>query len=101
MSSAPLAGFEIRDWRPRQNGTLQAFFSLTMASGLIIRGCSFHRKNDRSWVNLPSREYTLQGLRKFEAIITFADRATEDQFQRHARDAVNQYLKKATQNEIA
>jgi hypothetical protein len=90
--SGTTSEFQITDWRPRQTGTLQAFFTLTSPSGMIIRGCSVHKKTDRRWVNMPSREYALQGERKFEPVIAFTDRQAEDRFRLLALDAIDRHV---------
>jgi hypothetical protein len=48
----------ILDFKPFEKNTLRAFFSLELASGLILRGCTLHTKNGKFWVGLPAKPYT-------------------------------------------
>ena len=71
---------QISDWKMRENKTLRGFFTITLPSGMVIHDCMLHKKEDRRWIGMPSREYESQGERKFAPIITFVDRAAEDRF---------------------
>ena len=96
MSAAAPAHFEISDWKARQNGTLCAFFTIILPSGLIIHDCSLHQKADRRWIGLPSREYTSQGQRKFSPIVAFTNRDAEDRFRFQALAAIDRHFSEAT-----
>jgi hypothetical protein len=54
----------ILDFKPFEKNTLRAFFSLELASGLILRGCTLHTKNGKFWVGLPAKPYTTAPARK-------------------------------------
>jgi len=56
------------------------FFTVTLPSGMITHDCMLHKKDNRRWIGIPSREYESQGKRKFAPIITFVDRAAEHRF---------------------
>ena len=38
------------NWKPLERNTLKGFVDLTLPSGLIIHGCSLHRKNESRWM---------------------------------------------------
>ena len=104
-TAAPAAtpGFEIRDWRPRENGTLLGFCTIVTAGGMIIHNCALHEKSGRRWFSMPNREYqSREGERKFERLVEFIDRTAEDRFQALALSAIDRYLAEARlTNEIA
>jgi len=89
----PSATFAIIDWRPFQKNTLQAFLSLQLPSGLVIRDCTFHQKGDSRWIGLPARPYEEPGGGKsWSPIVEFASKEARDRFQAAALAAIDQYL---------
>jgi hypothetical protein len=48
--------FEITNPKPLNKNTLRGFFTLK-AGPLEIEGYTYHIKNDKTWINPPSREY--------------------------------------------
>jgi len=68
--------------------TLRAFFSLELASGLIVRGCTLHTKNGKFWVGLPAKLYTIDtDAQSWAAIVDFRDKRTAARFQEMATAA--------------
>jgi hypothetical protein len=58
---------------------------------LMLRGCLWHRKNDREWINFPLREWTdRSGTNQYAILIEFTDRETSSRFQTAALAAVHQ-----------
>ena len=44
------------DWRPHESGSLRGFFVLHLASGLVLRDCTFHRTaTGAEWIGLPGK----------------------------------------------
>jgi hypothetical protein len=73
--------FRIREWRPRENGSLRGFFTIVTPSGLAIRGCSLHEKGGRRWINMPSREWIDKTSQKqYAKFIEFVNRTLLDRF---------------------
>lgn len=89
MNASKASELTVTNWRPRESGSLRGFFSLVLPSGLIIHDCALFEKNNRRWVNLPSRQYESQGEKKFAPLVAFLDRDTEDDFQFHALAAID------------
>ena len=87
--------YKIIDVKPIRKNTLHAFF--TLESGpMTIEGWTYHVKNDKSWVNPPSREYADKetGLKKYAPIVRFPDKDRYWAFQEWAKEQVNQHLPK-------
>lgn len=95
MSTSGAQGFQIRNWRPRESGSLRGFFSVVMPSGLIVNDCQLLEKADRRWINLPSRQYEVRGERKFAPVVEFTDRDAEDRFCGQALNALERLLAEA------
>ena len=72
---------QISNWRRHESKTLRAFFTVTLASGIIINDCMLHEKGDTRWIGMPSREFQGQdGERKFAPIVSFVNRDVEHNF---------------------
>lgn len=71
-------------------GSLVAFVDFWIPKmGLEITGCSLHVKDNRSWVNLPSREYTdQQGEKKYAPIVRFREKSHADAFSSACKEAI-------------
>jgi hypothetical protein len=86
-----------RDWRPLQKNTLLGFFSLELASGLVLRDCALHQKNDRRWVSLAAKlqlnpdgtpRIGDKGKALYSPIVEIPDPARREAFQRAAVSAI-------------
>jgi hypothetical protein len=83
----------ITDWRPHQKGTLCAFFSARLSSGLIFRHVALHQQGLARWIQLPSREWlNEQGTRQFAPLIQFRDPETAARFKQAILRSVDAYL---------
>jgi hypothetical protein len=80
-------------FRPYQKNTLLGFADLQLVkTGIIIRGCTWHRKNDKEWIAFPAQRYEDEsGKTQWSPMVEFADGATEarEQFRRSAIAAVH------------
>jgi hypothetical protein len=80
--SAPGPQARILGFKPFEKNTLRGFFDIELASGLILRGCTLHEKNERRWVGLPAKPYTgNDGGQTWAAIVDFRDKRTAARFQ--------------------
>jgi hypothetical protein len=68
--------------RKMNKNTLRGFFDLEVGP-LLIEGYSFHKKNEKQWVNPPSREYQDKqtGETRYAPIIRVPDRDRYWKFQ--------------------
>ena len=88
-------GFEVLDWRAHEKNTLQAFLSLSLPSGMILHGCSYHRRNDSRWIGVPSNKFTkADGSVSYTPIVEFTTDDAHRRFQQQAIACVDRYLEK-------
>jgi hypothetical protein len=88
-----LRDIRISDWIPYNKGTLRAFFSLTLPSGLVIRRVMLHEQGAARWVQTPSREWLdTQGKKGYAPLIEFTSRDVSDRFKEQVLHAVDRYL---------
>ena len=66
--------FKITDTKPLNKNTLRGSFSL-LVGPLKVEGWTYHLKNEKSWVNPPSKEYIDKetGEKKYWPIIRIED----------------------------
>ena len=87
------AGFTVSDWKSFEKNTLRGFFSLTLPSGMILHGMTFHMQNDSRWVGLPAKEYTkTDKTRTWIPLVEFTTKEARIKFQQAAVAAVQRYL---------
>jgi len=73
----------ILNFKLLEKNTLRGFFDIELPSGLILRGCTLHTKNDRWWIGLPGKPYTKpDGSQSWSKVLDFRDKLTLDRFQR-------------------
>jgi len=83
----------VSDWRPIKKGALLASCTLTLPSGLILRECGIFKKDGRRWVSGPARSFAgKDGKVAYQQLLSFASRATQDDFNTKALDAVDEFL---------
>lgn len=77
---------KITHYRPFEKGSLRAFFSIVLPSGLTIHNCKlFAKAEGNRWVGLPSEKFTdRNGVESYRPIVEFNSREACDGF----RDAV-------------
>ena len=100
MSAAKVA-MTATDWKPLQRNSLQGFFTLHMASGLVLHECSFHQKDGKSWVGLPGKPQVTSegkhrtdqnGKRLYTPVVEIPDKEARARFQTAALAAVSTLL---------
>jgi len=92
-STAHATEFEVSNWRPHPKNTLQAFLNLSLPSGMILNGCSYHRKNASRWIGVPSQKFIKEdGSASYSPIIDFTSDDAYRRFQEQAVAAVDMYL---------
>lgn len=85
-----------------ERNTLKGFFTLTLASGLVLNGCTWHVKNDKEWVALPGRPQVTADnqLRRdpatnkilYTPVVEVMGRQARERFQAQALAAVHQLI---------
>src|SRR3954469_20830640 len=90
----PTACFLASDWRPLDKATLLGAFNLTLPSGLIIKGCTYHKSHSSYWVGLPSQSHKdKNGDVQWTNILDFASRPARTRFQEQAMAAIEKLLR--------
>jgi hypothetical protein len=104
LSTSPTArpqGFRAANWRPHQKNTLQGFLDLELPSGLVLRECSYHARDGKAWIGLPSKPQIGRdgkhradenGKLLYAAIIDFATKEARERFHAAALQAVRVLL---------
>ena len=71
----------ISNYKPINKNSLQGKFDLTFrAMNLRIKDCMWHITSGRDWIAFPSRDYTVNGERKFQPILEWGDKDTANRF---------------------
>jgi hypothetical protein len=81
---------QISDWRPDVKGTRVAFFSLRLASGLVISRVMLHQNGEARWVQMHSEKW-LSGLGD-TPIVDFANDEIRKRFKMQVLQAVDAYF---------
>jgi hypothetical protein len=80
--------------------TLLGFFDLELPSGMILKGCTLHRKGDdaRWWVGLPARDFKKEdGTTAYSNIIEFKEKEKQYKFGDAATAAARQAYEQTPQ----
>jgi hypothetical protein len=84
---APEPAAKATNLRKFEKNTLRAFFDLTLASGLVLCGCTLHFR-EHWWVGFPARPYKDQaGNETWAKFVDFASKSARDRFQDIATEA--------------
>jgi hypothetical protein len=74
---------KISDFKRFEKNTLRAFFTVELASGMVIHKCTLHEKNGSRWIGLPAEKYTKPGgAIAYSVLIEFTCRQVADNFRR-------------------
>jgi hypothetical protein len=49
-----LKSWQVENFQPYRQNTLQGFFNLRIPPGLVIKGLAYHLNNGKSWVAFPA-----------------------------------------------
>lgn len=87
---------ECLTYRPVSKGSFIGFCDLHIIDlGIEIRGCTMYSKDERRWINLPTRAYkNAGGEEKFSQIVRFRDQAQYQEFCADAKEAVDAFISK-------
>jgi hypothetical protein len=85
---------QILDYKPVDGkGSLLGFVNILIEkTGMEINGCGHFRKENREWINLPSKEYTdKEGAKKYQPIVRYREKNHQDAFSRAVVEAIRKY----------
>lgn len=83
------AAITVDNFKPIQAGALVGFVNVTLPSGLVLHRCPIFAKGDRTWASPPSKQVvgrdgtvqrTPDGKVRFEPVVSFVDRATQERW---------------------
>ena len=78
--------------RPLVRNTLLGFVDIELASGLILRGCTVHKKRSHAWVGLPARPFKSANGKFWLPCVDFANTAARARFQTIALAAAAEHF---------
>lgn len=85
--------FTVREFKPFNKNTLQAFLSLELPSGMVLHGCTLHKQNGSRWIGVPARQYEKSdGENSWMRLVDFTSKDARERFQSAALAAVDRYL---------
>jgi DNA-binding cell septation regulator SpoVG len=87
-----VSGLTISDFKQIKSAVVKGAFSVALPSGMILKNCTVCEKGDSRWVNGPSRQYEAAGVKKYEPLVEFVDKATRDKFSKAVLEAVDAHL---------
>jgi hypothetical protein len=96
---------KILKFKEYEKNTLRGFIDVEMPSGMIVKGLTWHKKEDgekvSEWLGLPAREYTKEdGSKGYANQVDFVTRNLYWDFVLAVLDALKAHLKAEKQQEI-
>jgi hypothetical protein len=84
----------VLEYKPYVKGTMLAFVKLQVDNfGIVIDGCTHHRKNDSQWVGTPAKKFPKKdGGEGWVAVVDFATDQDRYDFRGAAVAAIRAYL---------
>ena len=80
-------------FRQYEKNTLKGFLEVELPSGMLIRDISWHQRDDKEWISLPSRKFEKQdGSDGWSNLVDFVDSDTYWKFAKAVIDALREYL---------
>jgi hypothetical protein len=79
----------VKDFKPINAGAMRGFADVHLPSGMILHRCSIFAKGEKAWAAPPSKQAigrdgtvqrTADGKARYEATVSFADRATQEKW---------------------
>jgi hypothetical protein len=79
----------VTEFKPINAGAMRGFVDAHLPSGMILHRCSVFAKGDKVWAAPPSKQVigrdgtvqrTADGKARYEATVSFTDRATQEKW---------------------
>lgn len=68
--------------------------------GIEIHGCTLYKKDDRRWINLPTRTYkSKDGQERYAQVVRFREQGAYRDFCTMAKEAVDAFVSKEIHSE--
>lgn len=87
IHSSKVRPFELAAWRPLAKNSLRGFATIKQPSGMVIADIAVHERDGKAWASPPGKPMLDRdgrqmrddaGKLRWSALISFADRATQD-----------------------
>jgi hypothetical protein len=85
------------NYRPIAKGSLAGAFDLELPSGLILKSCALFDKGGKRWISGPAKKIGSGPDAKYEKLVEFTSRETNERFNKAALEAVDAALAGAAQ----
>lgn len=81
-------------FRPINKGCLVGFADILVTSWKFeILGVTLYKKDNQTWINLPSKEFNNEkGVKAYAPIVRFQEKSHYDEFCKHAKHAIEEWL---------
>jgi hypothetical protein len=91
----------ISDWKPFEKNTLKGFLTVTvLPSGISIRDCTYHEKENGRWISFPGRQYEKNGIMTWTNFIEFESGAAKRAFQDAALEALDRLFEQGETDDV-
>jgi hypothetical protein len=92
---------EILKFEMINKGSLVARFNTKMHKwgGYVIKEWSLWESGEKKWVSAPSRQYEVDGKKKYAEYCHFEDRSMDDAFKAAIMKSVDEYMTKIAGNQ--
>jgi hypothetical protein len=79
----------VSDFKPISAGAMKGICDVHLPSGMTLHRCSIFAKDGKAWASPPSKQVigrdgmvqkTAEGKTRYEATVSFADRATQNRW---------------------
>jgi hypothetical protein len=87
--------FTVLEFRAFERNTLRGFLSLQLPSGMVIRECCLHKKDEARWISPPARKWEKNGETGWTNLVDFDSKESRQRFQAAALQAIDEYLEGA------
>jgi hypothetical protein len=86
-------GFVVSDWKAYSKNTLRGFLTITVPSGMVLRGCTLHEKEGARWIGLPAQKFLKGGgVTTYMPVVEFTTKEARDRFNSAALRALEKTM---------
>lgn len=83
----------ITKFRNVSKGNLVGFANVDLPSGMFINDISIFCKNGFRWINFPSREFEVEGVKKYAPYCGLKEKEKKDAFQNAFLKALDEHIR--------
>ena len=85
---------QVTEYKHVAKGSLIGIATVRMTkwANLLIRDVALFEINGKSWVNMPSKQYEVDGKKRYWPYLAFENKEIDEQFKNKIKDAIKQYM---------